>query len=816
MFIMPMDEAEKIISNWLKSKNWKLFPFQEEAKQAILNQKSGLLNAPTGSGKTYALFIPFIIHYIRNYNIAKSKTRLIWISPLRALTKDIKKAMETMCEEIGLDISIASRTGDTSEAEKRNIKKNAPDVLITTPETLHIMLASKDHSKQFEDLEMIVIDEWHELLGNKRGVQVELALSRIKAIRAAQKSKLNIWGISATIGNLEQASEVLLGEEYYYRKHVFVKSEHEKNIEVHSVLPDSAENFSWAGHLGISLIDKVYPIIKNSKTTLLFTNTRAQAEIWYQAILDKYPEFAGLMAMHHGSLDNELRVWVEEALHTGQLKLVVCTSSLDLGVDFRPVDTIIQIGSPKGVARFMQRAGRSGHQPNAKSSIYFVPTHSLEIIEASAMRTAIQNKEFENRDPVILAYDVLTQYLLTLAVSDGFEKEKIFQEIKSCYAFREITENDFDELLNFITKGGRALSAYEEYNKVVVENNVYKIVDRKIARRHRLSMGTIVSDPSILIKYLSGGRIGTVEEWFVSKLKSGDHFWFAGKSLEFIQLKANTAYVKRSKNTKGAIPSWQGGRMPLSSQLSDAIRHKLDEFNDNKNLDEELKKISNLLSLQNEISILPASNQLLIEEHKSKYGMHLFVYPFEGRLVNEGLAYLLAYRISKNNPQSFSIAMNDYGFELLCDSELGFEEQIDRNTFSTKHLIEDIQRSLNATEMARRRFREISNIAGLVFNGYPGNTMSLKNIQTSSSLMFDMFMEYEPNHILIRQAFQEALYYQLEEFRLREALNRIQNQKIIYKKIEKVSPFCFPIMVDGLREKISTESLESKIQKILK
>ncbi|MGY4538797.1 ATP-dependent Lhr-like helicase [Mucilaginibacter sp. UYNi724] len=831
-------KGQKVIQEWYKQKQWKQFPFQKEMEAAYLSGFSGLLNAPTGSGKTFALFLPFLADFINKYPDTYTTQKnngllMLWITPLRALTNDIRKAMQEVCDDLNLPWRIMTRTGDTSAAEKAALKRKLPEVLLTTPESLHLMLAQKEYDKVFKGLQVMVCDEWHELLGTKRGVQVELGLSRLKGLSAgsgmvsaantapstpetSHLSNLRIWGISATIGNLEQAAEVLLGNDFPPERIKMVRANVDKKLVIESVIPENIENYSWAGHIGVKLLPQVMEIVAKSKTTLIFTNTRSQSEIWYHAIIDNYPEYAGIMAMHHGSLDNELRNWVEQALHAEALKVVVCTSSLDLGVDFRPVDTVVQVGSPKGVARFMQRAGRSGHHPGAISKAYFVPTHSLELLEGAALKSAIKKGVFESRDPMLLTFDVLIQFMVTLAVSDGFRADELFRQVKSTFAFADLRRDEFNQLLDFITNGGKTLAQYDEFLKVEVENGLFKVNSRRVAMRHRLSIGTITSELSIRVKWLSGGSLGTLEESFISKLKPGNTFWFAGRSLEFIKVKEMTAYVKKSTKTKGLIPSWAGGRMPLSSQLSAVFRDKLNEVAQGIETDVEVKALKPLFELQAKLSHLPQSHEFLIESFKSREGHHLLFYPFEGRLVHEGMASLLAYRISKIKPASFSIAMNDYGFELLTDEDIPIEEALeDAEFFSINNLIDDIQKSLNANEMARRKFRDIAHIGGLVFTGYPGQQVKNKHLQASTSLLFEVFNEYEPDNLLIRQANNEALAFQLEEFRLRAALQRIQTQSIVLKLIERPTPFAFPILVDSLgRERLSTETMEERIAKM--
>ena len=758
--------------------------------------------------------MPILLEFIRNNpnDVDKENNGLqaIWISPIRSLAKEIKHSSERAIDSLGLNWKVGVRSGDTSTKERKKQKEQAPEILITTPESLHILMASKGYKKYFKNLKVVVADEWHEMVGSKRGVQLELAYSRFKAMIP----ELKIWGISATIGNMEEAFDVLMGEATDKKKQVFIKANIQKKIEISSLLPDEIEYFPWAGHLGIKMLHKIEPILQNSKTTLIFTNTRSQCEIWYQKLLDVYPDLAGQMAMHHGSVSKEIRTWVENALHEEKLKVVVATSSLDLGVDFRPVESIIQIGSPKGVARFLQRAGRSGHQPGATSRIYFVPTHSLELVESSALQKAIEKGIVESRIPYIRSFDVLIQYMLTLAVSEGFDPEIVFQEIKKTFSYKSVTQKEWDWILRFLLTGGVVLHTYDEYKKIVIEEGLWKVTRRKFASQHRLSIGTIVGDTMMVVKYLTGGKIGAVEEWFISQFKPGDSFWFAGRCLELVRVKEMTVLVRKSRKKKGRIPAWLGGRLPLSTQLAEMLRFKIDEISRNLYTDPESKVLNPLMDLQRHRSYIPKENELLVEYFESKEGYHLVVYPFEGRFVHQGLGSLLAYRIAKKFPISFSIAMNDYGFELLSDQKIDIEKFITRQIFSSKNLKDEIEQSLNLTEMAKRAFRDIAAISGLVFKGYPGKMVKDRHLQASAQMLFSVFQEHEMDNLLLQQAFDEVRLFQLEEHRIRLALERIQKQKLIIKFPVKATPFAFPLIVDRLRERLTSESLESRIKKM--
>lgn len=841
------------VDAWFASQGWASQAFQREVWAEMLVGKSGLLNAPTGTGKTYAVWGGVVNHALKDDVIpALSRDRAkvispmpgqarhdsapglraIWITPLRALANEIAESAQRMCDGVGLPWKVGTRTGDTSTKERAAQKKMLPHLLVTTPESLHVMLSTKGAADLFKQLDWFVADEWHELLGSKRGVQVELALSRLRALRPSMRT----WGISATIGNIEEAMEVLQGsspksQDSSFKRAsggepVLVRSNIKKHIEVRTIIPKKVENYPWSGHLGLRLAKSLLPIIEKSTSTLIFTNTRGQAEIWYHHLLDIAPDLAGTIALHHGSLNRDLREWVEKALDAGKLKAVVCTSSLDLGVDFRPVESVVQIGGPKGVARFAQRAGRSGHRPDATPRIWFLPTHALELVEAAALRAAVNTGNVEARQPMVRSFDVLAQYLVTLAVGDGFDPRTLLDEVRGTFCYRSISDEEWAWLITFITTGGQSLRAYDEFRKSVIDaDGLVRVEDRRIAQRHRLSIGTIVSESSLAVKYLSGGHIGTIEEYFINQMRPGDVFWFAGRSLEFVRVKDLTAFVLKSKATKGKIPSWQGGRMPLSSYMAKVLRAEMSNSSPSqpslgekeqilKSSSPEMKAVQPLLDRQRGNSIVPGDDELLIERFESKEGHHVVVYPFEGRFIHEAMGSLLAFRMSLLKPITFSIAMNDYGFELLSDQPIPIEEAIDNDLFSEAHLLDDLQRSLNATEMARRKFRDIATIAGLVFQGFPGRPMKERHVRGNSSLFFEVFTDHEPDHLLLRQAYDEAFNLQMELPRLHAVLQRIAQQRIVLKDPGEFTPFAFPIIVDRLREKLTSEQLEDRIKKM--
>jgi ATP-dependent Lhr-like helicase len=644
-------------------------------------------------------------------------------------------------------------------------------------------------------------------MGSKRGVQVELAASLIKMI----SPRLCVWGISATMGNLDEAMRTLLGN----RKGRLIRAGWKKALTINSLMPAKFERLAWSGHLGLALVNQVVGVIEKHGSTLIFTNTRAQAEIWYHRILDAQPELSGAIALHHGSIAKELRYWVEDALHESRLRAVVCTSSLDLGVDFRPVDAVIQIGGPKGVARFAQRAGRSGHAPHETSQIYFLPTHGLELIEASALRNALDCDQIESRLPMVRSFDVLVQFLCTLAVGDGFEPDSLAPAIRDTHAFETMDEQEWNWCLQFITTGGKALEAYSDYQRVQIVEGVWRILDQKLARKHRMSIGTIVSDAMLKVKWVKGKVLGHVEEYFAAGMEIGDSFWFAGVCLEFVRFKELTIYVKRSKKRNGRIPVYMGGRLSLSSELGEGIRREIDAFASGRVDSTEMIRVRPLLELQLQFSSLPKMNELLVESFESKDGFHVCVFPFEGRDIHEGMGMLLAQRWSQMRPVSFSIACNDYGFEMLSDQPIPIDELWTEEAWSVSNLMDDLQAGVNASEMAKRRFRDIAVISGLTFQGFVGKHLQGRHLQSHSGLVFEVFRDFDSENLLYQQAYEELLYHQLQWERMRSAIQRIGNQKVTFSTPNFPTPFSFPLVVDRLRSSLSSEDLETRINKML-
>lgn len=803
-----------LASDWFAANGWKPFPFQKQVWAAVGRGESGLLHASTGAGKTYAVWLGALNRLARHTRPSDKPAPLqvLWITPMRALAADTARALQRPLEELSLNWSLGLRTGDTGSAERARQSRRLPSVMVTTPESLTLLLTRADAHQAFNSLRMVVVDEWHELLGNKRGVQLQLALARLRRWHP----DLLVWGLSATLGNLDHAHDVLL----HPGNGKIVQGRVDKTLKVDTLLPDSIERFPWAGHLGLRMLPRVVEELESASTTLVFTNTRSQAELWYQALLGARPDWAGLIALHHGSLSREVRDWVEQGLKTGQLKAVVCTSSLDLGVDFLPVERVLQIGSPKGVARLMQRAGRSGHAPGRPSRVTLVPTHSIEVVEAAAAQKAIAAGRVEGRDSPDKPLDVLVQHLVSMALGGGFRPDSLLAEVREAWAYQTLTDAEWEWALAFVRHGGHSLTAYPDYRRVEPdENGIWRVPDRRIALRHRMSIGTIVSDASLTVRWWSkggsGNSLGSVEEGFIARLRPGDCFLFAGRLLELVRVEGMVAFVNRASGRKAAVPRWNGGRMPLSSELADAVVAQFGEAAKGRFANEEMRLVQPLLTVQRDWSALPSPDTLLAETMKSREGWHLFLYPFAGRHVHLGLASLLAWRMGQRQPATFSIAVNDYGFELLSPTEVDWPGSLEETLFNPSELLHDVLASLNASELARRRFREIARVAGLVFSGYPGAQKSTRQLQASSGLFFDVFRQYDPENLLLGQAEEEVLKQELDVHRLQDTLSHLQALRLDVHRVKRATPLAFPLMVERFRESMSSEKLADRIRRMV-
>ncbi len=851
----PRDPLAPLLAMF-KRRGWTPFEFQRRAWAEYLAGRSGLIHAPTGMGKTLAVWLGPVAEALRDAGPESAKVRVgssrvrpgegnpdlrkasgpasttlrsrnrdatdpfrvLWITPLRALAADTTQALIEPLAELGLNWSIETRTGDTPQSLKRKQRDRLPTALVTTPESLCVLLSYPDARERLATLRCVVIDEWHELMGTKRGVQTELALARLREFHP----DLRTWGLSATIGNLEQAARVLVGVGAVggpAPDPALIRGVEPKTVVVESIIPDDIERFPWAGHLGIKVLDSVIGAVESCSdavggggTTLIFCNVRSQAEIWFRRILDKRPDWLGEIAIHHGSLERTLRGKVEDLLRKGRrkapdsdavhgLRCVVCTSSLDLGVDFAPVEQVIQIGSPRGVARLLQRAGRSGHRPGAASRVLCAPTNAMELVEFAAARTAAAERRIEERVPLRKALDVLVQHLVTIAAGGGFHEDAMYENVRTTAAFSELTQQEWSWALDFVRGGGPALGAYDRYARARPDNaGLWRITSEGAARNHRLGIGTITSDPMLNVTYAGSGKtIGSIEESFISRLRNADRFVFAGRVLELIRLRDMTAYVKRATKKSGAVPKWNGGRMPLSSELATAVLERLEAAERGEYDGPEMQAVRPILELQTRWSLLPTRSRLLIEKIQSRDGHHAFVFLFAGRSAHEGLGPLLAWRLSQLSPVTITSTANDYGVELLSSGPINLERPAWRELLSEDRLLDDLLECLNASQLARRQFRDIARVAGLIVPTFPGQRRPARQLQASSDMFYDVLTEFDPSNLLLDQARREVLDAQLEVRRLRAALSASRDRAIEIVELDRLSPLAFGLWAERLR-----------------
>jgi ATP-dependent Lhr-like helicase len=807
----PVKDGLSTLRDWFGKQGYKPFPYQEEAWQQFRAGHSGLINVPTGAGKTYSAYFGPLSELLEN---PQDGLQILIITPLRALSRDMEKALSAPLIDLKLNFRVESRTGDASAALRARQKKLLPQILITTPESLNLLLSYEEAETQFSKVKAVILDEWHELLSSKRGIQVELAMARIRRF----SSNVRTWALSATIANLEEAALCAVGS---HNSYCVVTGSVSRPITIDSLIPAEIDSFPWAGHLGKQMLDQLVEAIDIDVSTLIFTNVRSHAERWYQDILDARPEWAGLMALHHGSLDRRSREFVEEGLKSGYIKLVICTSSLDLGVDFAPVERVFQIGSPKGIARMIQRAGRSSHRPGMPCKITSVPTQALELAEVVAVRHAIKDGRIEPRYSLNKPLDVLVQHLVTCALGGGFKPQALYKEIKTAYSYCDLTKKEFDWVMQLVRDGGQSLTAYPEYHKIELKQGFYVVPDVRLARLHRLNIGTITSSASMTVAFVGGKKLGSVEESFISKLQKGDVFTFAGRMVEFVMVRDMTAFVRVATKKSNVVPRWDGGRFPLSASLADEIRQVLERSagqatNKIQEEDPEIGALAPILDAQRAISLIPKSNELLAEQLKTRYGYHLFLYPFEGRLVHEGLAALLAYRMSQTEKLTFQMTVNDYGIEFLSTEVFPYEEYLTKALFTLDHLTDDLIGSMNMSELARRQFRDIARIANLVYQNHPGSHKTSRQLQTSSTVLYDVFNKFDPNNLLLAQAQREVLERQFEQSRLATTLKRLLGAKLKLVKLKRPSPLCFPLMAErvGGRLRVSNESMGERIAKM--
>lgn len=807
-------DGRSLVEGWFASKGWTPWQFQRDAWDAYARGESGLIQVPTGAGKTYAAYLGGLAEQIDSLRAASAlggpTLRILYITPLRAVSRDIELALRAPIEALGMPFLVESRTGDTKQSVRAKQRDRLPEVLITTPESLSVMLTRPQAGDLLSSCRLVVIDEWHELVSTKRGSQTELALARLRRFAPG----LRTWGLSATLPNATEAAHAAIG--VASRSPTIITAAMEREVILDSVLP-SAGRLPWAGHMGLAMLPDVVAALDPAVPTLVFTNTRSQAERWYHAMLVARPEWADVAALHHGSIDREERERVEAGLKDGSLRLVVATSSLDLGVDFSPVERVVQIGSPKGISRLLQRAGRASHRPRVPCRVTCVPTHALELVEIAAARQSIAERDIETRTSIDKPLDVLAQHLVTCGLGGGFTATEMFAELRTAWSFRTLSEEEFGWAIQLVKQGGAALGAYPDFQKLREENGRYTCTTARIAQLHRLNIGTITGDTSIDIRYVGGRSLGRIEEHFVAHLKTGERFVFAGRVLEFVQVRDLTALVRPARGTTTNTPIWGGTRLPISESLAGSIRATLERARNGDRTVPELAAADSLIGVQQRESAIPGHEELLVELTETPDGAHLFVFPFEGRLVHAGIGALLALRLSRLRPATLSIAANDYGFEILCpDATFPYESLLGPGMWSRDNLSADAVESVNISELARLQFREVARVAGLVFQTYPGAKKSGRQLQAGAGLLFDVLTEFDPDNLLLKQARKEVLDRHFEASRLARTLDRLAASRLIIRRTKRPTPLSFPLIIERLSARLSSETIADRVERMRK
>lgn len=814
----PAASGRALTESWFASRGWTPWPFQTQAWDSHAAGVGGLVEVPTGAGKTYAAYggplIDLIDEWRENPVTPPQGIRVLYITPLRAVSRDIELALRAPIAELNLPFTVEGRTGDTPSSVRLRQKDRLPSVLVTTPESLTLLLTHETARERFAALRAVILDEWHELLASKRGTQTELAIARLRTFAPG----LRTWALSATVPNLDQALAAAMGarDEHAPNPGALIRGGMHRPVTIDAVLPSRPEHLPWAGHMGLSMLPDVLAALDPASPTIVFTNTRSQAERWYHAITYTRPEWTPVTALHHGSIDRDERERVEAGLKSGAIRLVVATSSLDLGVDFAPVERVVQIGSPKGIARIAQRAGRGAHRPMAPCRITCVPTHALELFEVAAARSALAAGDLEPRDPHDKPLDVLAQHLVTCAMGGGFNPDALFDEVRTAWSFRTLTREEFDWALVLVTRGG-SLHAYPDFRRVAADGDgLHTVKDRRIAQIHRLNVGTIVSDSTIDIRYLRGRSLGRIEESFVANLREGERFVFAGKTLTFAFIQDMVAYVRPATGKSNYTPIWSGTKLPISESLASAIRDSLEAAARGRFDTPELDAARPLVAVQQRLSIIPGADELLAEIHRTREGTHLFLFPFEGRLVHAGLAAIFALRLTRLHKGTIVTAVSDYGLELLATGDFPFEDLLSPDLFTRDGLTDDAVAGVNMSQLAKLQFREIARVAGLVFENYPGQRKSARQVRASSSLLFDVLAEFDPGNMLLHQARREVLDRHFEQGRLGRTLARLANATLRMTTPARLTPLAFPIVIERQSALLTSETILERLKAMKK
>jgi len=805
------------INNWFQKRSWKLREHQRDVLKAYNSGHSTLLVAPTGAGKTLAGFLPTLVELANAPHIG---LHTLYISPLKALAVDVARNLLDPISEMGLDIKVETRTGDTPASKRQRQRYDPPQILLTTPEQLALLISHPDAQRLFGSVRRVVLDELHSLVSSKRGELLSLGLARL----AKLAPKMNICALSATIGQPELLLEWIATP--LHPKPAKLISMEGGSAAVLSILA-SKNRVPWAGHSASYASQDLYRIIKEHRTSLLFVNTRSQAENLFKELWDINEENLPI-ALHHGSLDVGQRRRIESAMVQGKLKAIVCTSTLDLGIDWGDVDLVIQIGAPKGSSRMLQRIGRSNHRLDTPSKAILVPSNRFEVLECEAALGAVAEGVQDSEAPMEGSMDVLAQHILGMACAQEFDAVELHNEIVKAWPYKDLSWQQFERVVDFVASGGYALRAYERYAKLrLTPQKTWRIANIKIAQQYRLNAGTIIEEPMVQVRLIKGtgeisgtnpktrkiprgGRaLGKMEEYFFNQLLPGDTFLFGGEILSFHSMGESEAYVVRSFSQNPKVPAYMGGKFPLSTYLAQRVRALLA---DHENWHKLPNQVSDWLKLQRKFSQLPGKNNLLVETFPRADKSYLVCYPFEGRLAHQSLGMLLTKRLERMGARPLGFVASEYALaiwglgdlsEMINSKRLSLDE-----LFSSEMLGDDLEEWLAESSLMRRTFRNCAMISGLIERRHPGKEKTGRQITMSSDLIYDVLYAHEPDHILIEATRREAARGLLDIKRLGQCLKRIKN-RIVHKSLSRISPLAVPVMLEIGKEPIFGEGRES-------
>ncbi len=804
---------------WFASRGWAARAHQLDLLKVAAEGRSALLVAPTGAGKTLAGFLPTLVELAEARPNRGRGLHTLYISPLKALAVDVARNLYKPVDEMGLKLRIETRTGDTPASKRARQRADPPDILLTTPEQLALLLASADAPHLFGSLRRVVLDELHALVTSKRGDLLSLGLARL--FRLAPH--LTTVGLSATVSDPADLARFLVpqGPDAIAADIVVA----EKGAQAEVSMLDSAARLPWAGHSARHALADIYAAIQTHRTTLVFVNTRSQAEMIFQALWT-INEDGLAIALHHGSLDVTQRRRVEDAMAAGKLKAVVCTSSLDLGIDWGDVDLVMNVGAPKGASRLMQRIGRANHRLDEASQAILVPANRFEVMECRAAIDSVAKGAQDTQPLRKGALDVLAQHVLGTACAGPFHVNQLYEEVRSAAPYADLSLKDFEDTVAFVATGGYALKSYERFAKIRQgKDGAWRLSHPKLGTQYRINVGTIVESPMLKIRLVRsarqpahgysgpiarGGRVlGEVEEYFVEGLVPGDTFVFAGEVLRYEALVENEVYVARSSATEPKVPAYAGGKFPLSTFLAEGVRAMLaDQASWSKLPDQ----VSEWLELQRFRSVIPRRDQLLVETFPRSGKSYLVAYPFEGRLAHQTLGMLLTRRLERMRLRPMGFVANDYSISAWGLSDLGAairrgDLSIDA-LFDQDMLGDDLEAWLDESQMMKRTFRTCAVIAGLIERRHPGKEKTGRQVTISTDLVYDVLRRHEPDHLLLRAARADAATGLLDIARLAQMLSRIKG-RIVHKDLDRISPLAVPVMLEIGREPVFGEAAEA-------